>query len=177
MRGALIGRFQPPHWGHFKAMEWALGRVDELVVVVGSAQYNYIIQDPFTAGERIWMLREGGKEAGLDLAKLIFIPLENMPDNAAWASHLLSRAPPIDVAFTNNPFVELLLRRAGVAVERPPLFDREKYKSTRIRELIMRGDAGWRELMPKAVAEIIERVGGAERLRIAAIGEAEPHKW
>ncbi|MBP1449793.1 MAG: nicotinamide-nucleotide adenylyltransferase [Thermoproteus sp.] len=177
MRGALIGRFQPPHWGHFKAMEWALGRVDELVVVVGSAQYNYTIQDPFTTGARIGMLRGGSNGPCRDVAKVIFIPLENIPDNAAWVSHLLSRVPPIDVAFTNNPFVELLLRRAGVAVERPPLFDREKYKSTRIRELIMRGDAGWRELVPKAVAEIIDRVGGAERLRIAAIGEAEPQRY
>ncbi|MFB6490002.1 MAG: nicotinamide-nucleotide adenylyltransferase [Thermoproteus sp. AZ2] len=177
MRAAFIGRFQPPHWGHFKAMEWALGRAEELVVVIGSAQYNYILKDPFTAGERIWMLREGSREAGLDLSRLIFIPLENIPNNAAWASHLLSYVPPIDVAYTNNAFVQLLLRSAGIAAEPTPVLDRERYRSTYIRELMLKGDERWRELVPKSVAEIIDRVKGVERLRIAAMGEAEPHRW
>ncbi|MFP3492326.1 MAG: nicotinamide-nucleotide adenylyltransferase, partial [Vulcanisaeta sp.] len=33
------------------------------------------------------------------------------------------------------------------------------------------------ELVPKSVARIIREIGGVERLRIIAMGEAEPHRW
>ncbi|MEM1598948.1 MAG: nicotinamide-nucleotide adenylyltransferase, partial [Pyrobaculum sp.] len=39
------------------------------------------------------------------------------------------------------------------------------------------GDPQWEELVPRSVAAIIRQIGGLERLKIAAAGEAEPHKW
>jgi len=176
-RGCFVGRFQPPHWGHFKAIEWILERTEELVVVVGSAQYNYIEKDPFTAGERIWMLREGLKEAGVDLSRVLLMPLDNVENNAIWVRRLLSYMPPIDVAFTNNPFVELLFREHGIVVVNPPLYERDRLKSSLIRNMMLKGDNEWRSLVPSNVAEVIDKIGGINRLRIISIGEVEPHKW
>ncbi|MFP3161457.1 MAG: nicotinamide-nucleotide adenylyltransferase, partial [Vulcanisaeta sp.] len=80
-------------------------------------------------------------------------------------------------AYTGNPFVAMLFREAGIEVRQQPMYDREKLNSTRIRELIIRGDPSWEELVPKSVARIIREIGGVERLRIIAMGEAEPHRW
>ncbi|MGC8583969.1 MAG: nicotinamide-nucleotide adenylyltransferase [Thermoproteus sp.] len=177
MRALFPGRFQPPHWGHVKAVKAILEEVDEVVVSVGSAQFNYILKDPFTAGERIWMLREGLREGGVDLSRVIIIPIPNVENNLEWLGRVRSYAPPFEVVYTGNPFVARLFRDAGYEVRQQPMFERDRYVSTRVRELMLAGDPGWEELVPRSVAEIVKRIGGVERLRIAAGGEAEPHMW
>ncbi len=171
------GRFQPPHWGHVYAVKEILKEVDELVIAVGSAQFNYLLKDPFTAGERIWMLREGLREGGVDLSRVLIIPIPNVENNLEWLGRVKSYAPPFDVVYTGNPFVALLFREAGYEVRQQPMFERERYISTRVRELILKGDPSWEELVPRSVAEIVKKLRGPERLKIAALGEAEPHKW
>ncbi|MEM3079801.1 MAG: adenylyltransferase/cytidyltransferase family protein, partial [Thermoproteota archaeon] len=51
-RGLFIGRFQPFHLGHLKAVEYIINRVDEVIIGIGSAQYSHTLENPFTAGER-----------------------------------------------------------------------------------------------------------------------------
>jgi nicotinamide-nucleotide adenylyltransferase len=177
MRALFPGRFQPPHWGHVKAVKAILEEVDEVVVSVGSAQFNYILKDPFTAGERIWMLREGLREGGVDLSRVIIVPIPNVENNLEWLGRVRSYAPPFEVVYTGNPFVARLFRDAGYEVRQQPMFERDRYVSTRVRELMLAGDPRWEELVPRSVAEIVKRIGGVERLRIAAGGEAEPHMW
>src|SRR5437870_10806299 len=63
--GLYVGRFQPFHLGHLKAVKYILGRVDELIIVVGSAQHSHTLDNPFTAGERITMIRLALKQAGI----------------------------------------------------------------------------------------------------------------
>ncbi|MEM4844508.1 MAG: adenylyltransferase/cytidyltransferase family protein [Ignisphaera sp.] len=38
VRGVYPGRFQPLHWGHVSIVRWALERVDEVIVAIGTAQ-------------------------------------------------------------------------------------------------------------------------------------------
>jgi len=45
-RGLFVGRFQPFHKGHLKAMKDILEKVDELVIVVGSSQYSHTMDNP-----------------------------------------------------------------------------------------------------------------------------------
>jgi nicotinamide-nucleotide adenylyltransferase len=47
------------------ALGWLSGRFDEIIVVVGSAQKSHSVDNPFTAGERILMLREALREGEL----------------------------------------------------------------------------------------------------------------
>jgi nicotinamide-nucleotide adenylyltransferase len=56
-RGLYVGRFQPFHLGHLEAIENVLKEAEELVIVIGSAQYSHNINNPFTAGERLVMIR------------------------------------------------------------------------------------------------------------------------
>ena len=68
-RGLFVGRFQPIHKGHLKAMKDILKEVDELVVVVGSSQYSHTMENPFTTGERVVMIRRALAEEGVDSSR------------------------------------------------------------------------------------------------------------
>ena len=56
MRGLYIGRFQPYHLGHQAVLEEIAREVDEIVIVIGSAQESHGPENPFTSGERMEMI-------------------------------------------------------------------------------------------------------------------------
>src|SRR6266700_8062812 len=64
--GLYVGRFQPFHLGHLQAIKYILGRVDDLIILVGSAQHSHTHENPFTAVERITMIRRALKDAKID---------------------------------------------------------------------------------------------------------------
>lgn len=53
----FIGRFQPPHNGHFKVIETALEKADKVLVLLGSSNSNRTLRNPFTFNERVDMLK------------------------------------------------------------------------------------------------------------------------
>ena len=56
MRGLYIGRFQPYHLGHQAVLEKIAKEVEEIVIVIGSAQESHTPENPFTGGERMEMI-------------------------------------------------------------------------------------------------------------------------
>jgi len=161
------GRFQPVHRGHVSAIRWLLGVAEEVVVGVTAAQFNYTAENPFTAGERITMLKLALRE---HWDRLYVIPLDNVPDNSLWLSHVASRTPSFEAVATNNSFVELLARARGLSVVNPPLLERGELSGTRLR-LLMAGGGEWKKLVPPAVAGYLEEIGGPERVRGILSGE------
>ena len=77
-RGLYVGRFQPFHLGHLDAIKNVLKEVDELVIVIGSAQYSHSSDNPFTAGERLVMVHRALLEAGVDYSKLWIVPVPDV---------------------------------------------------------------------------------------------------
>ena len=69
IRALFVGRFQPFHYGHQYAIEKILQECDELVLVVGSAQMSHQHDNPFTAGERIEMIRAALNSSGISTEK------------------------------------------------------------------------------------------------------------
>jgi nicotinamide-nucleotide adenylyltransferase len=140
------------------------GEVDEVIVGIGSAQCSHSVEDPFTAGERVLMVSLALEEFDV---KAYVIPIEDVHRNSLWVSHVTSLVPPFDVVYSNNPLVVELFRDADVEVVSTPLFDRERYSGTRVRELMLSG-GDWRSLVPGCVAEVIDAVDGVGRLRRVA---------
>lgn len=161
-RGFYIGRFQPYHNGHHKAVtEEIADQVDELVVAVGSADASHSRRDPFTAGERVMMLTQS--LVPLDIVTYV-VPIEDLDRNSVWVSHVRSMCPDFDVAFSNNPLVVRLFEEAGVPVRNVEMYDRERLEGTRIRDMMVSG-GDWAERVPDPVEEVIEEIGGLERVR------------
>ena len=160
----MVGRFQPFHNGHLAAVKYALRKVGYLYVVVGSAQKSYERDNPFTAGERITMIKSALDENGVDPSKWMAIPISDADSHSLWVSSIESMVPKYDIVFTNDALTFLLFKEEGVAVESVPYLDRKRLSATVVRDRILeRKD--WESLVPLQVARFVKKYGGVERVR------------
>lgn len=160
-RGILIGRFQPFHNGHYKVVEEIIAEVDELILGIGSADASHEGRNPFTAGERMMMIRKTLEPLG---TTNYAVPIEDLNRNSVWVSHVKSMSPWFDVAYSNNPLVIRLFEEAGIEVRQTEMFDREALKGSEIRNRMRNGDE-WKQFVPDAVVEVIEEIDGIERIK------------
>ncbi len=163
-RGLYVGRFQPFHMGHLEAIKYVLKQVDELVIVIGSAQYSHNSVNPFTAGERLMMIRRALQEADVNYSKLWVVPVPDVHLHMLWVSAVEGYTPKFNLLFSNEPLTKRLFMEAGYTVKPIPLFERKVYVSTVVREKMLEGDS-WAELVPKSVANFIKEIDGVNRLR------------
>lgn len=163
-RGLYVGRFQPFHIGHLDAIKYVLEKVDELVIVIGSAQYSHTSYNPFTAGERLMMIHKALGEAGVDSSKYWIVPVPDVHLHMLWVSAVEGYTPKFNVVYSNEPLTRRLFMEAGYKVNDLPLFDRKIYMSTLVREKIVK-DESWTTLVPKSVADFIKEIDGINRLR------------
>ena len=175
IRGIMVGRFQPFHKGHLSLVKQILEDCDELIIAIGSAQYNYIFQDPFTAGERMLMIHKALSEARIDLTKCYIVPIINDENNARWLAHLRSMVPPFDILFSGNEFVRALVGE-DVKIKKPKFVSKKYYNGTYIRKTISKKD-NWKKLVPNGVAEIIEEIGGVARIKMLLHSYSYPQRW
>ncbi|MGB9959140.1 MAG: nicotinamide-nucleotide adenylyltransferase [Candidatus Bathyarchaeales archaeon] len=163
-RGLFVGRFQPFHLGHLGVVKDVLKEVEELVIVVGSAQYSHRMDNPFTTGERLVMIRKALEEAGIDCRRIWIVPVPDIHIHMVWVSAVEGYAPHFDVVYSNEPLTRRLFKENGYEVKSIRFHKRKDYSATEIRERILKGE-NWEELVPKSVAEFIKEIGGVERLK------------
>jgi nicotinamide-nucleotide adenylyltransferase len=163
-RGLIVGRFQPFHLGHLGAIKDVSKEVDELVIVIGSAQYSHRLNDPFTAGERLTMIRKALEEAGMDCSRIWIVPVPDIHLHMMWASAVEGYTPKFDIVYSNEPLTRRLFIEAGYKVKAMRFHERKLYSSTEIRERMLK-DESWEKLVPKSVATFIREIDGVNRLR------------
>lgn len=177
LTGLYIGRFQPFHNGHLSIILRALEECDELIIGVGSPYQSHSEKNPFTAAERIEMIRESLREAGIPLEKFQIVTIPDIGRPALWAKHVASITPPFGRVYSGSTYVaQLFKEEGGYEVKKLPLLTEgdERISATRIRESMMdnpsdtftlEGTAPWQQMVPPAVVRIIQEIGGEERLR------------
>jgi len=163
-RGLFVGRFQPFHLGHLSAIKDILKEVEELVIVIGGAQYSHNINNPFTAGERLIMVHKALEEAGMDYSRVWVVPVPDVHLHMMWVSAVEGYTPPFDVVYSNEPLTRRLFIEAGYKVKAVRFHERKLYSSTEIRERMLRGES-WKKLVPNCVAAFIKKIDGVNRLR------------
>jgi nicotinamide-nucleotide adenylyltransferase len=163
-RGLFVGRFQPFHLGHLAAIKDVLKEVDELVIVIGSAQSSHNLNNPFTAGERLIMVRKALEEAGIGYSRVWVVPVPDAHLHMMWVSALEGYTPPFDVVYSNEPLTRRLFIEAKYKVKAVRFHERKLYSSTEIRERMLTGKS-WEKLVPKGVAAFIKEIDGVNRLR------------
>jgi nicotinamide-nucleotide adenylyltransferase len=149
--------------GHLSAVKAVLEDVDELVIVVGSAQYSHTMANPFTAGERLVMVRLALEEAGLDSSRVWVVPVPDVHLHMLWVSALEGDTPKFDLVYSNEPLTRRLFTEAGYKVKEIRFFERKVYSSTDIRAKMVKGE-DWKNLVPKSVAAFIIEIDGVNRL-------------
>ena len=160
-RGFYIGRFQPYHNGHQSVLEHIAGKVDEIVIGVGSAQLSHQVDNPFTAGERVLMITRS--LASLECPFYV-IPIEDIQRNALWVAHLRSMTPPFDTCYSSNPLVVRLFSEAGINVQSTAMYKRETLSGTEIRRRMLNKEP-WKSLVPPPVVQVLKEIDGVRRLR------------
>lgn len=165
-RGVIIGRFQPFHFGHLSLVTQVLQDCNELIIVIGNSETNYTLKNPFTTGERIWMIRNSLLEHQIDLSKIYLIPITHDENNARWFGYLKSMLPPFDFVYTGNNFIKLLNLNESINIKNPFFSKKEIFNGSYIRRLIVNDDENWIELVPKSVYEIFKKINGEERLKL-----------
>ncbi|MEM2970843.1 MAG: nicotinamide-nucleotide adenylyltransferase [Candidatus Bathyarchaeia archaeon] len=163
-RGLYVGRFQPFHLGHLGAIKDILREVDELVIVVGSAQYSHRVDNPFTAGERLIMIRKALEEAGIDHSKVWVVPVPDVHLHMMWVAAVKGYTPPFDVVYSNESLTSRLFKEAGYEVKAIRFHERKLYSSTEVRARMLKGES-WETLVPKSVAAFLKEIDGVNRLR------------
>ena len=163
-RGLYVGRFQPFHTGHLETIKEALKEVEELVIVIGSAQYSHNPHNPFTAGERIVMIRGALKEANIKQSKIWIVPVPDVHLHMLWVSALEGYTPHFEIVFSNETLTRRLFSEKKYKVKKIQFFDRKQYNSTFIRQKMLT-DESWKKFVPKSVADYINKIDGINRLR------------
>ena len=164
-RGIFVGRFQPFHMGHIAAIKFAFKKVDELTIVVGSAQASYESENPFTAGERISMIKESlNADNMIDCKKTLIIPVPDTNIHSTWTHSVDMLVPKYDVVFTNNAFTSYLFIQRNIAVKEPKLQNRSELSGTEIRRRMMK-DIKWTHLVTEQTQRVIREIGGVQRLK------------
>jgi len=162
MKALFIGRFQPFHNGHLKIIKEASKKYSEIIIGIGSPQYNHTYENPFTNDERKLMIERSLNGVGIKNYKILSIPdIHNPPK---WVDHVLSIISDFDVVITNNDFTKQLFSEKGYIIKETPLYNKDRYSGEVIRGKIL-NDEIWKDLVPTEVSKIIDKIDGVNRIK------------
>lgn len=131
--GLVIGRFQPPHFGHLFLMMQALKVCDKIVIGIGSAN---VINDknPFPVNIREQLLREAINNLGITSRVTQIAKLYDFNDDQLWFENTLLQVGQFNVVIGNNEEgVNRVFRERGISAIGTPLLDRDTYRGEHIR--------------------------------------------
>jgi nicotinamide-nucleotide adenylyltransferase len=146
------------------AVKEILKQEEELIIAIGTSQQSHSLENPFTAGERVLMIHTAMKEAGITLDRIFIVTIPDIFRNSVWVSHLRSYCPPFSCVYTNNSLTRRLFSEAGFKVLSTGPFNRNDFKGSQIRVLMVNGNE-WKSMIPKAVLRVIESIDGLNRLQ------------
>lgn len=161
-RALFIGRFQPFHNGHLHVVKKLLKNYDELIIAIGSAEAEPSRENPFTAGERIEMIKSCFSKN--ELARIAIIPIRDINDHSKWVSHVKQYVPTFHCVYSNNELVRKLFYESGMDVHALWFFRKELHTGRIIREKILDGKH-WENSVPKSVAKLMKKYQVEGRLK------------
>ncbi|MFA6528469.1 MAG: nicotinamide-nucleotide adenylyltransferase [Candidatus Gracilibacteria bacterium] len=160
------GRFQPFHNGHLHVLRRALTENDEVVIGIGSPYKSFTSHDPFTASERMQMIRATLEEEGVSRDKYQIVTIPDIDRPELWVQHVACVTPPFGRVYAPSEYTAHLFEITGdYEVCRTTLLEdgEGRISASRVRQLMTDG-GDWKGLVPNPVAEEIKRFGGEARL-------------
>ncbi len=149
----FVGRFQPFHLGHLSVLKEIDNRndVEEIIIGVGSAQYNGTKENPYTFEQRKIMIEKTLSGELKNKYRIVAIP--DVHSNDLWVDHVLNIVGELSDVYTGNELVKELFLAKKFQVKPVKIY--KNITATKIRSLLRQGDENWREMVPKALVEIL----------------------
>jgi nicotinamide-nucleotide adenylyltransferase len=160
-KALFVGRFQPFHLGHMKAIEEILRKHDHIIIIIGSARKKDTPENPFSVSERVEMLKRSLLARGIKRFEID--SLEDFNDDVLWTS-AIKKAYKFDAVYSQNPWTLECFKRNGVDVKKHRLYYKRKYSGRRIRKMIAEGKE-WKHLVPPEVYDFMTMIKGKERIK------------
>lgn len=159
MKALFLGRFQPFHNAHLVDIKRILKEVDEIVILIGSAQHSNTKENPFSIEERKEMIKRTLDKNNIKNYRLIIV--DDIRDNGGWVEHCEKFIPRCDVVYTANSLTKKLFSEKYKVVELKFI---RGITATEIRKRILK-NKNWKELVPEEAAKYIEGIKGVERIK------------
>lgn len=163
MNGLLIGRFQPFHIGHLSALHFALSKVDNLWIGLGSSNKPPQKDNPFSADERKEMILSSIDESIKQ--KIRLYPIPDVDNHKKWIENINNTVPQYDVVFTNDELTRHIYEKNGTKVMAIPFTKRDVLSGTNIRHRIL-NDQEWQSLVPDGTRKLLQKISAKDRLKI-----------
>ena len=158
MNGLLIGRFQPFHLGHLRALQFALSQVDNLWVGLGSSNKVADKNNPFSVDERRQMILSSIDDSMAQRISLYHIP--DLDNHIRWIEMIDTIVPKFETIFSNDGLTKHLYSKKNIKVTSIPFLQRDLLSGTRIRTLIADGGE-WVGLVPDGTRGFLQKHGVA----------------
>jgi nicotinamide-nucleotide adenylyltransferase len=155
----FIGRFQPLHNGHMSVIK-RLAKRSNLKIGIGSAQYRNTKDNPFSAEERKAMIKAALKAEHIKNVKIFLI--HDIHDDPAWAAHVKNIVGDFDTAYSGNPWVINLFKKAKIPYK--IIQEIDPYEATKIRTAIAKNKP-IDHLVPSAVLTYLKKIRALERIK------------
>jgi len=161
MDGFLIGRFQPFHLGHLEAVNFALSKVEQLYIGIGSSNKSHQPRNPFTVEERRHMILSSLD--GKTLKRVSIYDIPDLDDHSKWTQSIDEIIPNYDIVFSNDDFTHSLYQKPEKDVISVELKSREILSGTNIRKMIL-NEENWQDLVPDGARNILLKINAKNRL-------------
>lgn len=160
----FVGRFQPFHKGHLDVINQILKENNRVIIAIGSAEKNFLPDNPLTAGERFQIIEESLKEAKIPAEKYCIIPVRNVNNYALWVNHLNIYIPPYDKVYTGSKIVKACYEGKYYRPHEknktgPKIIQLKRIlpiSATKIRDAIIKKKK-WHHWVPEATIKLLEK--------------------
>jgi len=163
--GLFVGRFQPFHKGHLDIVRKILKENDHILIAIGSAEKNFVPENPLTAGERYYLIDETLKSAKISPSKYSIIPVRNINNYALWVSHMNLYLPEYQKIYTGSDIVKACYEGAQNKHKLIKIKRVLPISATNIRYSILDGTREWQNMVPTRTAEILKELKIPKRLQ------------
>jgi len=161
MKTALfVGRFQPFHNAHFEDIKNILKEFDKVIIGIGSSEEYNTQDNPFSLKERIEMIEICLTDNNVQ--DFTIFPIPDINDDGKWVEHVLTIVPNFDIVFSGNKKTLDLFNNNSYITRKIELIP--GISATEIRRRI-HNENNWKDLVPKSVAEYIEKIDGVKRIK------------
>ncbi|MFC1801771.1 nicotinamide-nucleotide adenylyltransferase [Nanoarchaeota archaeon] len=147
MIALFIGRFQPFHLGHLDAIKQI--KADKIIIGIGSSQYNNTENNPFTANQRMEMIKATLQE---DYNHEVFL-IPDIHNDEKWVDYVCQIVPQFDSVYTGNPKTKKLFEEKDFQVKAIKLVP--NISGTIIRNMMV-NNQDYSQLVPTQVLKIIK---------------------